>query len=260
MRPPRRRTLLAFCALATATLSGCSFFDDILDPQSVANVRFFATHAGTPDENGVYPDYGDNETTRVFMNDTGWQISLSEVFVTTAEIRLVECAGPATPIEMFWGPCPEAFISEDDLDSVTLGAVTVPDGDYCGVDVIYAPYKPPPEGDDHIAPGNDKILDHTILVVGVARRGMGPDLEEVPFEILSKKTATARLDVSALEFGGPIHLEDENFPRDLTVIKTYDTFFDGVDFSVDGPPEIEAAIFAALELDTYAYDGVFDYE
>lgn len=257
--PPCRRTILALCALVTTALPGCGLFDELLDNQSVANVRLFATHAGTMGPEG-YPDYGDSETTRVFMTDSGWQISLSEAYITTAEVRLIECSGPGTPIEMFWGPCPEAFVSADDLHSVPLGGVTIPDGDYCGIDVVFAPFIPPEDGDDHVAIGTDKILDNTIVVAGVARRGMGPDLEEHPFEIISKASATARLDISTLENGGPVRLEDESFPRDLTIIKTYDTFFDGVDFSVDGPAEIEAAIFAALEIDTLAYDGVFDFD
>ena len=121
-----RRSLLAFCSLVALASPGCE-----LDWESDATVRFFATHAGTPGADG-YPDHGDHETTRVFVTDMGWQIDLIEVFITTAEVRFIRCAeSTGTPIEMFWGPCPESFVSTDDLESVPLGAVTVEDGSYC---------------------------------------------------------------------------------------------------------------------------------
>ena len=63
----------------------------------------------------------------------------------------------------------------------------------------------------------------------------GEDLEEYPFNIVSDKRIVARVDISGLEDGGPVTLEDENFKRDLTIVKTYDTFFDGVDFATASP-------------------------
>jgi hypothetical protein len=250
-----RRPFFALCTLLAFASHGCGLG---LFGSTTATVRFFATHAGTLGEDG-YPDYGDEETTRVFVTDMGWQVALSEVFVTTAEIRLVPCEQPTgTPIEMFWGPCPESFVSTNDLESVPLGAVTVHDGKYCHVDVVFGPFVAPPGGDEHIAVGNPMIEDNTMVVVGVARRGEGATLEEVPFEIVSDIEIVARLDTSALEDDGPIVLEDENFPRDLTIIKTYDRFFDGVDFASATPADIEAAILTALEFETVIYDGTYD--
>jgi hypothetical protein len=207
-----RRPLLALCTLVTLASPGCG-----LDWEGDATVRFFATHAGTPGVDG-YPDYGDQETTRVFVTDMGWQIALHEVFITTADVQFVRCTeSTGTPIEMFWGPCPESFVSTNDLESVPLGAVN-----------------------------------------GVARRGEGPMLEEHPFSIVSDVEVVARLDTSTLEDDGPISLSKENFPRDLTVIKTYDRFFDGVDFSTATPADIEAAILHALEFETVVFDGTLD--
>jgi hypothetical protein len=250
-----RRPFLALCTFLAIASPGCGLG---LFGQTVATVRFFATHAGTLGDEG-YPDYGDYETTRVFVTDMGWQVALSDVFVTTAEVRLVPCAqASGTPIEMFWGPCPESFVSTNDLESVPLGAVTVDNGTYCNVDVVFGPFVPPSSGDEHIAVGNQMIEDNTLVVIGVARRGEGATLEEVPFEIVSDVEVIARLDTSTLEDGGPIVLEDESFPRDLTIIKTYDRFFDGVDFATATPADIEAAILAALEFETVIYDGTHD--
>lgn len=218
-------------------------------------MRLFATHAGTPGEDG-FPDYGDSVTTRVFTNDMGWQLSLAEVYITTAEVSLVECSAQfGEAIEMFWGACPEDFIGSDDRETVSLGAITVSDGAYCRVDVTYGPYIPSDQSAEHINPENSMIEGNTILIIGVARRGEGATLEEVPFEIVSDATVTARANIAEIENGRPLTLEDESFPRDLTILKTYDTFFDGVDFSVATLADIEAAVLASLELDTVVYPG-----
>jgi hypothetical protein len=250
-----RRSIIALCTLLAAS-PGCGL--GLIGGPSVATVRFFAAHAGTPGEDG-YPDYGDEQTTRVFMNDMGWQIALSEVFVTTAEVQFVLCQDESgTPIEMFWGPCPESFVSTNDLESVPLGAVTVDDGNYCSIDVVFGPFVPPPGADDHVAVGNPMIEGNTLVVVGVARRGMPGMQEEVPFSVVSDVEITARLDVSTFQNGGPIKLANENFPRDLTLIKTYDRFFDGLDFATATPADIEAAVIAALETETVVFDGTYD--
>jgi hypothetical protein len=228
---------------------------------SNATVRFFAAHAGTETEAG-YPDYGDEETTRVFMTDMGWQIALHDVFITTAEVKFVRCdEDSGTSIEMFWGPCPESFVSTNDLESVPLGAVTVEDGNYCSIDVVFGPFVPPTGGDEpHVAIGNPMIEGNTLHVRGFARRGEPPMQEEVLFEIVSDVELTARIDVSTFQNGGPIKLADEQFPRDVTLLKTYDRFFDGIDFSVATEADIEASIIAALESQTFAIDGTFDSE
>lgn len=250
----QRRTLL-LSALLLVSSSACGELVDLIDGDSEATVRFFATHAGTPGADG-FPDYGDSLTTRVFVNDMGWQLSLSELYVTTAEVRLVPCAASSgTAIEMFWGACPEDFISTDDRESLPLGAVTMIDGDYCSVDVTFAPFVEPAESSDHNNPSNPMITDNTILITGVARRGEGSNLEEVPFEIVSDATITARADISKIDSGGPFTLFEENFARDLTILKTYDSFFAGIDFATATPADIEAAVLASLELDTRIYDG-----
>lgn len=235
--------------------SGCGALVDLIDGDSVATVRMFATHAGTPTPDG-FPDYGDEITTRVFWNDLGWQLSLSEVYVTTAQVRLVRCGDDVgSEIDMFWGACPEDFVAVNDRESVALGAIDVKDGQYCRVDVTFGPYVPDAASDEHIPPQNPMIVGNTLLIKGVARRGEGPMLEEVPFEIVTDKVAHARVNIADIETGRPLTLDDENFARDLTVLKTYDTFFDGVDFATATPGDIEAAVLAGLELDTRVYPG-----
>jgi hypothetical protein len=247
-----RRTLLMIAA--PFLIAGCGIVD-LIKGNEVATVRMFATHSGSPTDDG-WPDYGDSITTRVFTNDMGWLISLSEVYVTTAEVRLVECSAElGEEIEMFWGACPEDFVHTDDRESLALGAITVGDGSYCRIDVTFAPYVPSEQSADHINPENPMIENHTVLINGVARRGMGPDIEEVPFQVLSDVAVTARANISKLDNGTAFKLDDENVPRDLTILKTYDTFFEGIDFSVATPEEIETAVLAGLEFDTVIYKG-----
>lgn len=257
-RPSPRFGLLGFGLLSVALLgsgSGCGLLIDLIDGDSVATVRLFATHAGTRGDEG-FPNYGDAETTRVFVNDLGWQLALSELYVTTTAIRMVRCGEDSgSPIEMFWDACPEDFVSTNDLAPLPLGAVTLSDGDYCRLDVSFGPYVVTEKSADHVRPANPMIVGNTILITGVARRGEGPDLEQVPFEILSDANLTARISLATLDTGSPFKLQDEDFARDLTVLKTYDSLFEGVDFATATPADIEAAVLAGLELDTRVYKG-----
>lgn len=250
-----RRTFLGFSLLLVGLATGCNI-GDIFDEESYANVSVFATHAGTPMGPHEFPDYGDAGSTRVFTNDVGWEIALGEIYITTAEVRLRRCQAPeGTPIEMFWGPCPEDFVGYEDTETVPLGAVTVKDGHYCGLDVFFGPYIVDPAAEEHVIPENPDVIGHTVYVTGVARRGEGDMLEEIPFSVFSDEVVMARLDLKAIDDGGPIHLDNENYPRNLTVLKTYDTFFDGVDFAVATPEDIEQSVLASLELDTQVFDG-----
>ncbi|NVB42124.1 hypothetical protein G6O69_30150 [Pseudenhygromyxa sp. WMMC2535] len=241
--------------LAAVSMSTGCRLAELFDGTSVATVKVFATRAGTPSDDLQFPDHGDAGSNRVFVNDMGWQVSLDEAYVTTAEVDLVRCASEATPLEMFWGPCAEDFVITDDRTTLALGAVTVDDGDFCRLDVTFAPYMIVPESEQHVKPSNPAVEGNTVYIVGVARMGEGDDLVEVPFEVITAASVTAELDLSEIDDNRPLHLEDELYPRDLTVLKTYDTFFEGVDFATASPAEIEAAVLSALELDTRVYNG-----
>lgn len=251
---PTRRRLVFACALLISTVAGCGLGD--LFGQSTSTVKFFATHAGTPDELG-FPEYGDAGTTRVFTTDMGWEVALGEVYVTTAEVRLIRCdEQDGTLIEMFWGTCPEDFVRYDDRETLPLGALTIDDGRFCGVEVVYAPYVEDGDTDEHTKPSNPDVVGNTVLLAGVARRDIGDGtLEEVTFGLATDATVTAQLDISELEDGAPVRLDNENFARNLTVLKTYDLFFSGIDFATATEADIEAAVLASLEFDTRIYDG-----
>lgn len=249
---PTRRRLVWACALMLSTVAGC----EGLFTESTSTIKFFATHAGTPDDIG-FPEYGEAGSTRVFMNDTGWEVALAEVYVTTAEVRLIRCdEQDGTSIEMFWGTCPEDFVRYDDRETLPLGAVTIEDGTFCAVDVVFAPYVEDGDDDEHTNPSNQAVIGNTVLLQGVARRPIGNDmLEEIDFQLVTDATVITRLDISELEDGNPVRLDKENFARNLTVLKTYDQFFAGIDFASATEADLEAAVLASLEFDTRIYDG-----
>jgi hypothetical protein len=249
---PTQRRLVCVCALLISTLSGC----EGLFKESTSTIKIFATHSGTPDETG-FPEYGDAGSTRVFMNDMGWEVALGEVYVTTAEVRLIRCEeDDGTPIEMFWGTCPEDFVRYDDRETLPLGAVTIADGSYCGVEVVYGPYVEDGDDDEHTNPENQAVIGKTVLLAGVARREIGDGmLEEIDFSVETDASVIATVDISELVDGEPVRIDDENFARNLTVLKTYDQFFAGIDFASATEAEIEAAVLASLEFDTHVFDG-----
>ncbi len=255
MRSLRRLSLFA-CVISVASLAGGCRLGELFNGKSVATVKFFGTHAGTPDAAG-FPNYGPAESARVFVNDMGWTVSLGEVYVTTTAVHLIRCGSEqGTPIEMFWGPCAEDFIVSNDRESLALGAVTVDDGSFCGVEVHFSPYIEDEELDDHVVPDNPEVAGKTIFINGTARRPLADGEEEVvPFQVVSEQQVVARLDISEIDGGDPLELDDEQFPVDLTILKTYDSFFAGVDFATAGPADLEATVLAALELDTRPYMG-----
>ena len=80
-------------------------------------------------------------------------------------------------------------------------------------------------------------------------------LEEVDFSLETDATVVARLDISELDDGEPVRLDNENFARNLTLLKTYDQFFAGIDFATATQADLEAAVLANLEFGTLIYDG-----
>lgn len=233
------------------TIGGC----DHLEPGG-ALVYVFSTHHATP-ENGIIPDRGDHDEPRVFDNDEGWTIRLHESYITTSAVTLLRCDGAQFPLTMFWGPCPED-LRERDLELLTVAGLKVPPGNYCGLQVTYAPYEEPvveTDGNEsrHVAPTNEAVYGATIYLRGLASK----DDQEVPFELVSDRTAVAQLDLSQLEGPGqPMNVAHrEYFPKELTVVKTYDRFFDGVDFATMDTEAVESTLHTILVGETRVVQG-----
>lgn len=239
---------------AAATLamvcSGCGALQKF--EEGGATVFVFATHHATP-ENGSFPGRGEDAMPRVFDNDEGWTVTLLEAYVTISSVTLVACNGSERPLNMFWGPCPED-LKDQDLATLTVAGNRVGDGDYCSLRVTYAPYETPiiDESADetrHETPQNPSVLGSTVYMRGGAQLGDG---EFTQFELSSSETIVVELDLSEIERDGSsftvAHRED--FPKELLVSKTYDRFFDAIDFSNFDPAMVEADMAAILAEET----------
>ncbi|MCH9682657.1 MAG: hypothetical protein K0V04_14575 [Deltaproteobacteria bacterium] len=222
--------------------SGCGALDRLED--GGATVFVFATHHATP-ENGGFPSRGEHDMPRQFESDQGWGITLLEAYVTISSVTLIGCNGTERPLKMFWGPCPED-LRDEDLDTLTVAGNRVNDGDYCTLRIEYSPYQTPVIDDEdqetrHQTPTNDSVQGATIYLNGGAR--MDGDMESVPFELRSTASMIVDLDLSEIEDGRPLNVAHrEDFPKELLISKTYDRFFDGIDFDAFDPAALEQAL------------------
>ena len=247
-----RRLTLGLALACGSLIAGC-------DEEGGALLYVFSTHHATP-EDGVFPDRGGEDMPRVFDNDMGWTVTLLETYVTINSLTVVGCDGTAYPLEMFWGPCPESM-REEDLDILTVGGRKMPEGNYCELVVGYGPYATPdvePEDQDtrHNIPANADIDGSTVYINGGASTGVDGE-EPIEFELTNSRDLTVELDLSNLGGPGkPLHIgAEEAFPKELTVSKTYDRYFDGVDFTTLDTDEVEDHLDNVLRDSTRVQEG-----
>jgi len=241
------RTLAAAAALSfTAAFgSGCDLIEAFKN-EGTTLVQLMVTHHGTP-ENGAFPSLqvGDAAT---FETDEGWTVSLRTAYITTAHASLHECNGGSVDFDAFHGPLPEN-INDEDLDLLTFAGVEVEASSFCSMTVEYGPFVTDDETARNYDMGEDaaKIRNATYYFEGVARKG---DVA-VEFELTGNGTTAVDLDLSTVMNGGPLRItSNEAFPVELTLSKTYDRFFDGVDFSSFDREDMDANIMAVLELES----------
>ncbi len=248
---PCKRTL-SLVALLLPGLAGCAdAFNAFEEEDNLLHV--FATHHATP-VNGQFPDRGGDDLPRVFDNDRGWKITLSEAYVVTAGLTLIGCNGQTVGLEMYWGPCAEDM-SLADLDTVTVGGRRLAVGTFCEVLVQYAPYDPnaPTGGDNkHPIPKAEEVVGASVFLNGHAENAAG---ERVGFTLRSQETALVRKDLSTVEDGGPLTIAQDNLPEELTISKTYDRFFDGVDFNSYNATELTDRLTDILADQTFVSHG-----
>lgn len=229
-------------------LTACGLLDSLEDDGSLVNM--YVSHHATP-RDGEFPDYGMEEAPRRFTNDQGWEITLAEAYVTVSAVQVMQCAGGATLVDLYWGPCAEDFIRISDGNPLGIGAAQVPAANYCQVAVLFGPFDFQVAA-GHEIPDNELVDGTTVYLRGQATKGE----ESVNFEWSTSKTLEVYLDISTLENGGPVVIShDENFPQDLTIGKPYDAFFEGIDFANYSDADLEAAVVSSLELDTRAHFG-----
>jgi hypothetical protein len=252
--PPLSRHLhcLVILACVVGAPSGCE-----LD-EGGALVHVFSTHHATP-EDGLFPDRGERDQPRVFETDLGWTVTLVESYVTTTGMVLYRCDGTPLELNMFWGPCPED-LRQRDLERLTVAGLKAAPGHYCALEVIYGPYEPPNEDEEdehqvrHATPKSEAMLGSTVYLRGAARLGDG---DQIPFELRYTEELPVLLDLTVVgEEQSPMRVhEKENFPKELTVSKTYDRFFDGIDFNDFDLEDLEASLGSVLAIETRVSKG-----
>jgi len=241
--------VVAALLASIVTVGGCSVLDPLEDDGTQMVV--YATHHATPID-GEFVNLGDDEKPRVFDNDMGWTVTLLEPYVVTTDVRLADCRGFTDHLEMWWGDYPEDIRIED-LDVATVAGLHVPAGEYCKLWVRYSGYEiPPEEPPGQESPHFDRPLNEDVVGSSIFLRGSAAkDDATIQFQFRVTAPLDVELDLSTLENGGPVTvLHRESFPKDLTVSKAYDRFFDGVDFGDYDQDDIEADLVGILADET----------
>jgi hypothetical protein len=238
--------------ICLAVLAGC----EALGGYAVQTVLNAAHHAARGTD-GALPSYGGDMEARIFTNDLGWRIVLSEgvVVTTAAKIERCESEDAGVALGLPFGPYPESML---DLDAVVtdFALMELDSGTYCNLIVEYGRYQAAvaamAEEVPFAKPAVKDLEGATIYLAGTATKpdGMG-GMTVVNFGFRSEQTIIVELDMSKLEDGGPWTITgDELNPRSLTVAKTYDEFFRGVDFSTVDKAAFETELPARLAAQT----------
>jgi len=237
--------------------AGCGLFDT----SSPVDINVFAAHHPRRDIDGVLPIYGYNNSPRTWVNDEGWEINVTEGYIVITGASIVSCDGEAFELELPFGPVPE-YINSTDLDVIVVGSAEIPEGDYCELEVEYGPYSATTaamatEGAHPIPTGRD-LEGQTIFIAGRASK----DDVVVDFALMSGEASKMTL---KLRDGGGTPTTFEAVAgvgaQKATVGKTYDRFFEGIDFTTyDVEADvINAGLMQILLDETRAYRGTTIY-
>jgi len=245
----RKTGLFRFWAGAWATLgvivgAGCDLLGGAGDTVTAIN----GAHHAARNEEGVLPNYGDPEETRVFTNDLGWTINLNDGFVVTTAVRIETCDGEGVELEMPFGPFPEYWL-ERDRDVTDFARGPLREGKYCSLIVEYGRYLAEAAATAADAPfpvrSAERIEGVTLSLVGYAERddGMGGVVSR-PFAFSTAETIIVTVPIDELSMkGGPFTISGEELNhQNLTVSKTYDQFFAGIDFDALDEAAVEAEL------------------
>jgi hypothetical protein len=236
---------------AGSTVSGCDWF--AVDEGGQVNV--FTAHHGTA-VSSAFPSYGAEGISRVFTNDLGWTIRLTEAYVTTKNVELVACNGGTTDVSLYWGPWAEDIIAIGDTLVQGIGGVTSEPSSFCSVRVSYQPfyYNEITTAGGENTPSNAEMDGQTVLLSYVASL----DGNEISGTFTTQAAVIAEIDTASIIDDGPIKVAaDQRVPVEITLSKTYDKFFEGIDFLTATDADIEASVLASLEMDSKATIGTY---
>ncbi len=236
---------------------------DVLGGYAVPTVINAAHHAARG-EDGKLPNYGDPDRPRVFTNDLGWIITLSEGFVVTTAAKIEPCSGDGVPLDLPFGPYPEYWLDQD-VNVIDFATTDLAAAKYCNLIIEYGRYQRSVAtmADDKPFPVKDlgRAEGTTLYLAGYADKpdGKGGMITK-NFGFRSDQTIIVNLSLEELDDGEAWRIVgDEPGMRNLTVIKTYDEFFDGIDFDALDVAAVEAELPARLARQTRVISGTSVY-
>ena len=252
LRTLLRTTAAAVACAALPAATGCGLFG----PEEV-RVDIFSTHFGAP-INGIIPDYGADGGPRRWTNEEGWKIDLLDGYVVITAASVVDCDGVEHPMDLSFGPVVEHLLFTD-RDVITFGTTKVEEGELCKVIVEYGPYRA--EDAAMVAspfpiPTKVDLEGKSVFLSGVATLGE----EKVGFMLASSASQTVEVDLRAPGGGpAPYALSASGSGGRVTVAKTYDAFFRGVDFATADLDALAGELVARIAAETAAYHGTTAY-
>src|SRR5690606_7829909 len=122
-------------ALVLVGLTGC---EALLNPTTAVSLAI--THHGTRTAEGVLPDYGAPGLARIFVNDQGWEVVLSNAVIVMTAAQIESCTGETFDFELPYGPFPEHQLGQD-KDLVDFASTDLPEGSYCTLRLEYGRYQ-----------------------------------------------------------------------------------------------------------------------
>lgn len=233
--------------------SGCELF------QKSAKVSLAITHHGTRLDTGELPDFGVPDAARIFPNDMGWEITMQEGVIVTTVAQIEACGGEVFTFSMPYGPLPEYQLDRDQ-DLIDFATTTLPEGTYCTLRIEYGRYQKAAadaaEDTPYALKGYADVEGLTVYLAGTAEDIAGSSGKIVNWGFKTGETAIVEIDISKLDGGSPFRITgDEPAGRALTVVKTYDAFFRGIDFLNYDPAAVDAGLLGVLSEETYVVVG-----
>lgn len=186
---------------------------------------------GTPDSAGNYPEYDQENGTKVFENSEGIQITIDKVYISWKSFELIsegddeECeAGNDALISL---DLIEDFM-QTDLEEFTIISDSIVDTSFCQYEITIS--------DDNASFENiedyPEIEGLAIFISGTYESGLATESFEV--EIAGEFTKTANFqtkDDDGNKIDHPFHFHEEEDSGEVMIGNKYDKWFDGVDFT-----------------------------
>lgn len=234
--------------------AGC----EVIDPEITVSLAI--SHHGMRLMDGALPNYGEPDAARVFVNDQGWEVTLSEAVIVNTSAQIESCSGQVYDFELPYGPLPE-FQLDQDKDLIDFARVSLPKGTYCTLRVEYGRYLAADVAmavdTPYVVKGHQDMEGLTVYLAGTAENASG---DVVNWGADTPNTIIVELDLKTIEDGKPFQIRgNEPGGKAMVVAKTYDAFFRGVDFAAFNRETFETGLLDVLKAETYVRLGTSVY-